>query len=100
MTATVQTRRTDIVGQLSIFDRYLLLWIFIAMASGIVLGKLFPGLAPALDAMKLDTVSLPIAVGLLWMMYPILARVKSEKIPTIAGNGKMLATSLVLNWVR
>jgi ACR3 family arsenite transporter len=66
---------------------------------GIVLGKTFPGLAPAFDAMKLDTVSLPIAIGLLWMMYPVLARVNYEKIPAIAGNTKLLTTSLVLNWV-
>jgi ACR3 family arsenite transporter len=69
------------------------------MGLGIVLGKAFPGLAPALDAMKLDTVSLPIAIGLLWMMYPVLARVNYEKIPAIAGDTKLLATSLVLNWV-
>jgi ACR3 family arsenite transporter len=48
---------------------------------------------------QLDTVSLPIAIGLLWMMYPVLARVNYEKIPAIAGNTKLLTTSLVLNWV-
>jgi ACR3 family arsenite transporter len=69
------------------------------MALGIVLGKAFPNLAPALDAMKLDTVSLPIAIGLLWMMYPVLARVNYAKIPVIASNTKLLTTSLVLNWV-
>lgn len=93
------TRSADIVRQLSTLDRFLPLWIFLAMALGIGLGKLLPGLAPALDAMKLDTVSLPIAIGLLWMMYPVLAKVQYEKIPAIAGNAKMLATSLVLNWV-
>ena len=69
------------------------------MALGIALGKAFPGLPPALDAMQLDTVSVPIAIGLLWMMYPVLARVNYEKIPAIAGNTKLLLTSLVLNWV-
>jgi ACR3 family arsenite transporter len=69
------------------------------MALGIVLGKAFPVLAPVLDSMKLDTVSLPIAIGLLWMMYPVLARVNYEKIPAIAGNTRLLMTSLVLNWV-
>jgi ACR3 family arsenite efflux pump ArsB len=67
------------------------------MAVGIGLGKASPGLAPALDAMKLDTVSLPIAIGLLWMMYPVLARVSYEKIPAMAGNTKLLITSLALN---
>ena len=99
ITATAAARRSDVVGQLSTLDRYLPVWIFLAMALGIVLGKAFPSLPPALDAMKLDTVSLPIAIGLLWMMYPVLARVKYEKIPAIAGNTKMLTTSLVLNWV-
>ena len=97
-TATTALRRPTVVGQLSTLDRWLPVWIFLAMAFGIILGKTFPGLAPALDAMKLDTVSLPIAIGLLWMMYPVLARVNYEKIPAIAGNTRLLITSLVLNW--
>lgn len=90
---------TGIFQRLSLLDRFLPVWIFLAMAAGIALGKLFPGLAPALDSIKLDTVSLPIAIGLLWMMYPVLAKVKYEKIPTLAGNRKMTAVSLLLNWV-
>ncbi len=92
-------RPTSIVGRLSTLDRFLPVWIFVAMAVGITLGKLFPSLGPALDAIKLDTVSLPIAIGLLWMMYPVLAKVKYEKIQAIAGNWKMSGTSLLLNWV-
>lgn len=98
-TATTAASRPAVAGRLSTLDRWLPLWIFLAMALGIALGKVFPGLSPALDAMKLDTVSLPIAIGLLWMMYPVLARVNYEKIPAVAGNTKLLATSLVLNWV-
>jgi arsenite transporter len=98
-TATIATSRPALGGRLSTLDRWLPLWIFLAMALGIVLGKVFPGLPPALDAMTLDTVSLPIAIGLLWMMYPVLARVNYEKIPAVAGNTKLLVTSLVLNWV-
>jgi ACR3 family arsenite transporter len=90
---------TAVAGRLSTLDRWLPLWIFLAMAVGIALGKAFPGLAVALDAMKLDTVSLPIAIGLLWMMYPVLARVNYGKIPAVAGNTKLLSTSLVLNWM-
>jgi ACR3 family arsenite transporter len=90
---------TAIARRLSALDRWLPLWIFLAMAIGIALGKAFPSLAVALDAMKLDTVSLPIAIGLLWMMYPVLARVNYGKIPAVAGNTKLLTTSLVLNWV-
>jgi ACR3 family arsenite transporter len=69
------------------------------MALGVALGRLFPGLPSALDALKLDTVSLPIAIGLLWMMYPVLARVKYEKVPAALANGRMLGFSLVLNWL-
>ena len=98
-TATTALSRLAVAGQLSTLDRWLPVWIFLAMALGIALGNAFAGLAPALDAMKLDTVSLPIAIGLLWMMYPVLARVNYAKIPAIAGNTKLLTTSLVLNWV-
>jgi ACR3 family arsenite transporter len=69
------------------------------MAAGILLGRLFPGLAPALDSIRLDTVSFPIAIGLLWMMYPVLAKVNYGKIPAIVGNWRMSGTSLFLNWV-
>jgi arsenite transporter len=91
--------QTAIVGRLSLLDRWLPVWIFLAMALGIALGTAVPGLAVGLDAMKLDTVSLPIAIGLLWMMYPVLARVNYGNIPAVAGNTKLLTTSLVLNWV-
>jgi ACR3 family arsenite transporter len=97
---TVSTEpKSGVFGRLLILDRFLPVWIFLAMAVGIGVGKLVPGIAPALDAVKLDTVSLPIAIGLLWMMYPVLAKVKYEKIPAIVGNWKMSATSLLLNWV-
>jgi ACR3 family arsenite transporter len=93
------TRRAGVVGGLSILDRLLPVWILLAMALGIGLGRAFPGLAPGLNSLQLDGVSLPIAIGLLWMMYPVLARVKYEKLPAVAREPKMLATSLALNWV-
>jgi ACR3 family arsenite transporter len=98
-TATTAASRPAVAGRLSTLDRWLPVWIFLAMALGIAIGKAFPGLAPALDALKLDSVSLPIAIGLLWMMYPVLARVNYGKIPAIVGHTKLLLTSLVLNWV-
>ncbi len=91
--------QTSVFAKLSVLDRFLPLWIFAAMALGIVLGNLFPSLGPALDSIKLDTVSLPIAIGLLWMMYPVLAKVKYGKMPQVAANWKMSGTSLLLNWV-
>lgn len=89
----------NVLKRLSLLDRFLPLWIFVAMAIGIGLGKVFPDMGETLDKIKLDTVSLPIAIGLLWMMYPVLAKVKYGKIPSIAGNWKMSATSLFLNWL-
>jgi arsenite transporter len=98
-TAATAASRPAVAGRLSTLDRWLPVWIFLAMALGIVFGKVFPDLAPALDALELDTVSLPIAIGLLWMMYPVLARVNYGRIPAVAGDTKLLTTSLVLNWV-
>lgn len=89
----------SVFGRLSLLDRFLPLWIFAAMAVGIALGKFFPALGSTLDSIKLDTVSLPIAIGLLWMMYPVLAKVKYGKMPEMAANWKMSGTSLFLNWI-
>src|ERR1700742_1151070 len=89
----------DSVGKkLSTIDRYLPLWIFTAMALGLGLGHAWPGIGPALDRVKLDTVSLPIAIGLLWMMYPVLAKVKYGKLGHLTTRGKLIGTSLVFNW--
>ncbi len=99
-TATLSAQSSsNVFGKLSLLDRFLPVWIFAAMALGIGLGSLFPALGPALDSVKLDTVSLPIAIGLLWMMYPVLAKVKYGKMPEVAGNWKMSGTSLFLNWI-
>lgn len=90
---------TNVFKQLSLLDRFLPIWIFIAMAFGIGLGKVFPDLGTTLDSVKLDTVSLPIAIGLLWMMYPVLAKVNYSKIPAIASNWRLSGASLFLNWI-
>ena len=75
-TAKILEREVSVVKRLSLLDRFLPLWIFLAMAVGVGLGYVFPGIATAFDALRIDTVSLPIAIGLLWMMYPVLAKVK------------------------
>ena len=87
------------IQRLSLLDRLLPLWIFVAMALGLALGRVFPGLGARLDEVKLDTVSLPIALGLLWMMYPVLAKVRYGELGRLRKRGKLFATSLVLNWV-
>ena len=88
-----------VVGNLSLLDRFLPLWIFLAMAIGLALGATVPGLPAALDAMKIDTVSLPIALGLLWMMYPVLARVKYEELASVGRAWRLFGMSLILNWL-
>ena len=85
--------------RLSTLDRFLPLWIGAAMAVGIVLGKVFTGLDDTLDRVKIDTVSLPIAIGLLLMMYPVLAKVRYGSIGKVIGDRRALVMSLVLNWL-
>ena len=84
---------------LGIVDRFLPVWILAAMALGLLLGNLFPGLQSALDKVKVAGVSLPIALGLLWMMYPVLAKVKFDRAARMFGNTKLLATTSILNWI-
>ena len=88
-----------VVGRLSTLDRYLPLWIVLAMGAGLLLGRLVPGLDTTLDAVKVDQTSLPIAIGLFAMMYPVLARVKYEDIGHVTGDRRMLWLSLILNWL-
>ena len=89
----------EIIGKLSTLDRYLPLWIVIAMALGLILGRVIPSLQNALDSVKIDGTSLLIAIGLFAMMYPVLARVKYEEMGHLTGDRKMLWLSLILNWV-
>ncbi len=89
----------SVVNRLSTLDRYLPLWILIAMSSGVLLSHFVPNLDQALEAIKLDNVSLPIAIGLLVMMYPPLAKVRYGKLGEFFANWRLFQVSLVLNWV-
>lgn len=85
--------------RLGALDRLLPVWIAAAMAVGLALGRTFPDLDETLDAVKVDTVSLPIAIGLLVMMYPVLAKVRYGRIGEVAADRRMMGTSLMLNWL-
>ena len=88
-----------ILARLSVLDRFLPVWILAAMGLGLGLGRWFPGLNDVLDTIKIGSVSLPIALGLLAMMYPVLAKVRYSKVTEVAADRTLLVTSLVLNWL-
>ncbi|MDV6260208.1 ACR3 family arsenite efflux transporter [Rhodococcoides yunnanense] len=90
---------TAVVGKLSTLDRFLPVWIGVAMVVGLVLGRMIPGMNDALSSISIDGVSLPIAIGLLIMMYPVLAKVRYDRLDTVTGDKRLLIGSLLLNWV-
>ncbi len=98
-TTPLGTGEAAVAGRLSTLDRFLPLWIIAAMAAGLLLGRFVPGLDTALDAVKIGSVSLPIAIGLLVMMYPVLAKVRYNETGRIVSDRRLLITSLVMNWL-
>src|ERR1700747_479562 len=74
-------------------------WIGVAMAAGLLMGRLVPGLGSALSAVEVDGISLPIAIGLLVVMYPVLAKVRYDQLGEVTGDRKLMVSSLALNWL-
>lgn len=86
-------------SKMSILDKYLTLWIFLAMALGVGLGYFIPSFGGYIDSMSSGTTNIPLAIGLILMMYPPLAKVDYKLLPKVFTNGKVLSISLILNWV-
>ncbi|MGO1234645.1 MAG: ACR3 family arsenite efflux transporter [Microbacterium gubbeenense] len=95
MTATVAVTPR----RLSTLDRWLPLWIGLAMVAGLLIGRFIPGVSPLLSHLEVGGISVPIALGLLVMMYPVLAKVRYDRVAAVTGDKKLLVSSLVLNWI-
>jgi ACR3 family arsenite transporter len=97
--AAAAAAETTAVTRLSTLDRLLPVWIAVAMATGLLMGRWVPSFNPALQKVQIDGISLPIALGLLIMMYPVLAKVRYDRLDTVTGDRRLLVSSLLLNWV-
>jgi len=99
VTAAPVPDTAPVAQKLSFLDRYLALWILLAMAAGLGLGRIFPQLGELLDRFTVAGVSVPIAIGLLVMMYPVLAKVRYNETGRVLADKKLMITSLLINWI-
>ena len=98
MTADTTTQQAT-PARLSTLDKWLPAWIGLAMIAGLLLGRLIPGVSALLSHLEVGGISVPIALGLLVMMYPVLAKVRYDKVADVTGDKKLLISSLILNWL-
>jgi ACR3 family arsenite transporter len=95
----IKTKAVQAGGNLSFFEKYLTIWVFLCIAIGIVLGRIFPGVAVALDRMSIYQVSIPIAICLFFMMYPIMVKIDFSQAVKAAKTPKPVILTLVVNWL-
>ena len=99
MSTTATSPASPAAARLSTLDRWLPAWIGVAMVAGIALGRFVPGLSRVLSHLEVGGISLPIALGLLVMMYPVLAKVRYDRVAAVTGDKRLLISSLALNWI-
>ena len=95
----INTQAVQAGGQLNLFEKYLTLWVILCIAAGIALGKLFPGVAQNLDSMSFHNVSIPIAICLFFMMYPIMVKIDFSQAKKAARSPKPVVLTLIINWL-
>ncbi|RFU83465.1 arsenical-resistance protein [Streptomyces triticagri] len=96
--AALPAEEPSVVAKLSTLDRFLAVWILLAMALGLGFGRLVPGMGKVLAEVEVGGISLPIALGLLVMMYPVLAKVRYDRLDAVTGDRRLMVSSLVVNW--
>lgn len=99
MTTTSTSSAVLTAPRMSTLDKYLPVWIGLAMAAGLLLGRFIPGVSEILVSLEVGGISVPIALGLLVMIYPVLAKVRYDRVASVTGDKKLLVSSLVLNWL-